>query len=197
MDIRKTLFKIRGYTPIPFILVLLYQSDITWWGVAIGLPLAIIGELIRLFSVRAAGGRTRSRNVGADKLCTWGPFAYVRNPLYLGNMFLYFGILLLGGGRWLLIIFIVAIVYFTIQYSLIILLEEETLSKIYGEKYEEYRSNVPRLIPRLRAWRKQDFNNKLKWGKTFKTERRTIQAFVIVISLILLKEILINILHVM
>jgi protein-S-isoprenylcysteine O-methyltransferase Ste14 len=196
VDIRKLLFKIRGYAPIPFILVLLYQSDMTWWGVAIGLPLAIIGELIRLYSVRAAGGRTRSRNVGADKLCTWGPFTYVRNPLYLGNMLLYFGILLLGGGRWLLIIFIIALIYFTIQYSLIISLEEETLLKIYGERYEEYRSNVPRLIPRLRAWHKGNFNDKLKWKKTFRTERRTIQAFIIVISLILLKEILINILHV-
>jgi len=196
MDFRKIIFKYRGYTPIPFFLVLLYQSNMTWLGVISGLVLALCGEWIRLNGVRVAGGRTRTRNVGAKKLSTGGPFAYIRNPLYLGNIMIYAGTALFAGGPWVFPLFIIALLYFSIQYGLIISLEEKVLLNIFGKQYEEYCSNVPRLIPRLTPWKKQQDVTKLPLKSVFHTERRTLQSFIIVIIIIISKEILINILHV-
>lgn len=196
MDIRKLIFKIRGYTPIPFALVLLYQSDMIWWGIVIGLILTLSGEFIRISGVRCAGGRTRTRKVGAKELCTWGPFAHVRNPLYLGNILIYAGMTFFAGGPWLLPLLIISLVYFSVQYGLIISLEEQTLTKIFTEEYEEYKSNVPRLLPRIIAWKKEKDVKFLTWKKVVHTERRTLQNFIVFIIIIVLKEVLINILHV-
>ncbi|RKY54956.1 MAG: isoprenylcysteine carboxylmethyltransferase family protein [Candidatus Neomarinimicrobiota bacterium] len=196
MDFRKIIFKYRGYTPIPFFLVLLYQSNMTWLGVISGLVLALCGEWIRLNGVRVAGGRTRTRNVGAKKLSTGGPFAYIRNPLYLGNIMIYAGMALFAGGPWVFPLFIIALLYFSIQYGLIISLEEKVLLNIFGKQYEEYCSNVPRLIPRLTPWKKQQDVTKLPLKSVFHTERRTLQSFIIVVIIIISKEILKNILHV-
>ncbi len=196
MDVRRLIFKYRGYTPIPFFLVLLYQSNMTWLGVISGLVLALCGEWIRLSGVHMAGGRTRTRNVGAKKLSTEGPFAYVRNPLYLGNIMIYSGIALFAGGPWVFPLFIIALLYFFIQYGLIISLEEKVLLNIFGKQYEEYCSNVPRLFPGLTPWNKKQEVKKLPLKKVFRTERRTLQSFIAVIIIIISKEILINILHV-
>jgi hypothetical protein len=38
---------------------------------------------------------------------------------------------------------------------MIISLEEETLTKIFGAEYENYKTNVPRLLPRLKPWKLQ------------------------------------------
>jgi len=196
MNFRKTIFKYRGYTPIPFFLVLLYQSDMTWWGVISGAILALCGEWIRLNGVSVAGGRTRTRNVGAKKLSTEGPFAYVRNPLYLGNIKIYAGIALFAGGPWVLPLFIIAFLYFSVQYGLIISLEEKILKNIFGKQYEEYCSNVPRLFPRLTPWNKEQEFKKLPLKKVMRTERSTLQSFISVIIIIISKEILTSILHV-
>ena len=129
MDIRRLFFKIRGYTPIPLMLVLIYQSDMNFKLALIGAILALVGEYIRLNGVRAAGGRTRTRNVGAKELCTWGIFAHTRNPLYIGNALIYIGMVFFAGGRWLLPLMLLVFVYILFQYGLIISLEEETLTR--------------------------------------------------------------------
>jgi len=190
MDVRQIFFKLRGYLPVPFVLILIYQSDMNYKLAGIGAVLALTGEWIRLNGVRAAGGRTRTRKVGAKELCTWGLFAHVRNPLYLGNGLIYFGMLLLAGGRWILPLAIVAAIYLLIQYGLIISLEEETLSGIFGNQYLEYKANVPRLLPRLKAWRTSTEPNFLTWPKVIRTEKTTLIVFVIFVLAVILKELL-------
>ncbi|GIS70965.1 MAG: hypothetical protein CM1200mP10_05420 [Candidatus Neomarinimicrobiota bacterium] len=65
--------------------------------VFLGLIFIILGESIRFWSVSYAGGITRTTTVGATTLCTAGPFAHTRNPLYIGNMLMYNGIVLIAG----------------------------------------------------------------------------------------------------
>ena len=114
MDIRQFFFKYRSYTPIPLVLVLLYFSNPFQPAIYFGIGLLAVGESIRIWAVRYAGGRTRTRKVGAPKLVTSGPFAYVRNPLYLGNMLMYLGIVLIAGGT----IYVVAVfINFTFLYN--------------------------------------------------------------------------------
>lgn len=190
MDIRKLFFKFRGFTPIPFILILLYQSDMRLWTSIAGAILALIGEFIRINGVRAAGGRTRTRNVGAKELCTGGLFSHVRNPLYLGNIMIYGGMTLFAGGRWLLPLFFIGMFFFICQYALIISLEEGTLWGIFGETYREYCANVPRLFPRLSPWTKHAEVKFLSWKKVLKTEKSTLMVFGVFLVAVVLKQLI-------
>ena len=79
------------------------------------------------------------------------------------------------------------IIFFIIQYYFIISLEEETLKLKFGEKYESYIENVPKLLPNITHW---DSGNKIepqKIYKTLKTEKRTFQNILLIFILILFK----------
>lgn len=149
MDIREFFFKYRGFTPVPFIIIALIFARPSGESFLWGLLLMIIGEGVRIWGVSHAGGATRTRNVGAPELITSGPFGYVRNPLYIGNMFMYTGAAVIAN-FWMPYLLFVVWVFFGIQYYLIVKLEEEKLTEIFGSEYQEYQKQVPRFIPRLR-----------------------------------------------
>ena len=85
-------FKYRSYTPIPFLVVMIFWATPNIWSLITGFIIAVSGELIRLWGVSYAGSETRTTIVGGSLLVISGPFAYVRNPLYVGNILMYFGI---------------------------------------------------------------------------------------------------------
>jgi len=192
MGIREAAFKYRGLTPIPFILLLIFQSKMSGWGALVGLILAVAGEAIRINGVRIAGGRTRTRNVGAKKLSTAGIYSHVRNPLYLGNIMIYLGFALFAGGPWLPWLVVISLTFFIIQYGLIISLEEKTLSNLFREKYAEYVQNVPRLIPRSTAWQSDNTISRVPWRRVFKAEKSTLINQTTILLIVILKEVLIN-----
>src|SRR5947209_10019177 len=69
------------------------------FSVAIGLPLAFAGEVLRMWAVGYSGTTTRGDTVTAPALVTAGPYAYVRNPLYVGNVITGAGFALAFTGR--------------------------------------------------------------------------------------------------
>ncbi|MBN2601369.1 MAG: isoprenylcysteine carboxylmethyltransferase family protein [Candidatus Marinimicrobia bacterium] len=192
MTLRNFFFRYRGITPLPFVLILLIQSDLTKIGVIAGLMVVALGESIRLAGVRRAGGNTRTRKVGAKKLCTAGIFSHVRNPLYLGNLIIYIGFALMSGGPWVTYLMIIALVYFIVQYGFIIALEEAKLTELFGDEYREYTNNVPRLLPRLTPWQKDPDHTPKKWSKVFKAEKSTLLNQTVFTLLLVFKEIFIN-----
>ncbi|MDQ7051390.1 MAG: methyltransferase [candidate division KSB1 bacterium] len=108
MDIREVFFNYRSYTPIPLLIALLIFAEPTATTYTAGLLLVILGEVLRTWAVRHAGGATRTTSgVGGDDLITHGPFAYVRNPLYLGNFFLGTGLVIMAWAwmPWMLLVF--------------------------------------------------------------------------------------------
>jgi|TARA_B100000315_G_scaffold260754_1_gene324873 protein-S-isoprenylcysteine O-methyltransferase Ste14 len=188
MKLGEFFFQYRGYLPIPLALIVLYFSNPVLPLMIPGSIIIIFGEIIRLSGVRYAGGETRTRNVGAPELCTDGPFAYVRNPLYIGNYFVYFGVILFSSDGGLLIpLLTMATFYFIAQYGLIIQLEEQTLINLFGEKYKEYCKNVPRILPRLSPWKLRNNTFPNTWKKTFITEKRTLQTIFIYFFILFIK----------
>jgi protein-S-isoprenylcysteine O-methyltransferase Ste14 len=152
-----------------------------------GFALAILGESLRFWGVAYAGSLTRvTGSVGAPEVVVSGPFAYLRNPLYVGNVLMYCGIGVMANALspWLIII---ALVYFVFQYAMIVSLEEDFLEKEFGEEYLEFKKNVPRFLPRVSAYTSpaQD-RQKPDWREALQSERRTLQALLIVVILLLL-----------
>jgi len=183
MDIRNFFFKYRSYTPIPIGVMILFFSRPNNGFVFLGLAFLIAGESIRLWAVSYAGGITRTRKVGAPKLCSSGPYSYVRNPLYVGNMFMYLGFVFIGGAANIFLMAATTLGFFLIQYSLIISLEEETLNGLFDANYIRYKENVPAIFPRLTPWKNDDLRTPKTIFKTLKTEKRTLQnvAFILIL----------------
>jgi len=118
-------------------------------GVILSLALVFAGFGLRAWGSAYAGGHTRGRSIEAPRLATGGPYAHVRNPIYLGNVLIGFGMVGLLGDPWLLplCLAVLAFLYFPI-----IPAEEEFLLRTFGDEYRRYREAVPRLWPRLRPW---------------------------------------------
>tara|TARA_B100000427_G_C15505826_1_gene593912 strand:+ start:1799 stop:2395 length:597 start_codon:yes stop_codon:yes gene_type:complete len=192
MDIRSFLFEKRSYTPIPIVLIVLFYSNPIYPYWVFGIFFIFFGELIRLHAVSHAGGRTRTTKVGAESLCTSGPYSRTRNPLYIGNLIIYSGVVLLSGGVYLIPLFFLVLFYFVFQYSMIVSLEEEKLLKLFGKDYLQYKQNVPRIIPLIEPWHNNTKREPSTFLKTLKTEKRTLQNIFLTILIISSKQFLKN-----
>lgn len=149
---REVLFTCRSYTPIPFLVVMVIFSGPTTASLIIGFALALMGEMIRLWGVSYAGSETRTTgSVGGTHLVTSGPYAYVRNPLYIGNIFMYVGIGIMSNAL-MPYLPLVALGYFSFQYSAIVSLEEGYLSSTFPG-WKEYTSKVRRFVPGLSGFK--------------------------------------------
>ena len=175
------LFRLRSLTPIPFILVLILFSRPAPLPTVLGSLLIALGEWLRIWAVGYAGGSTRTRTLGAARdLVTAGPYAHVRNPLYLGNFVLSIGVCVVANVYWMIAVLVIG---FLIQYTPIILSEETYLLKLCGDRYRTYCATVPRLIPHPRPYvLPSDHDFSLR--RALKSEKRTLTAILCVLILI-------------
>lgn len=184
-DFRQKLFRYRGYTPIPFLLAMVTFAKPTVVTMLAGAALVLLGELLRFWGVAYAGSLTRATgSVGAPDVIVSGPYAHVRNPLYVGNIVLYVGIGIMSNALvpWLPM---VALAYFLVQYALIVSLEEEFLEKEFGAAYLEFKKNVPRFIPRLTSYtHPAQERQKPQWSEGLRSETRTLQAIGLVLVIL-------------
>lgn len=145
-QIGANLFRNRGWLPIVFLGVPLIapgrMSPQLW---LLGLTLIILGEAWRFAGVAAAGSVTRRRSRNVQRLVTYGPFAWSRNPLYNGNFLIWMGFATISGVLWFIPI---AMILFAIEYSLIVRYEEGVLESIFGDEYLSYKQSTPRWFPR-------------------------------------------------
>ncbi len=103
-----------------------------------GALIAAIGLVIR----GAAAGFLRKN----EKLTIAGPYAYTRNPLYLGSALLALG-LLVAGNSWLAGLLVIA--YVALFYPAVMKFEAEHLRALHGKTYDDYAAHVPLFFPRL------------------------------------------------
>lgn len=112
-------------------------SQPTAASLVLGLPVALAGLLLRAW---ACGHLAKN-----ERLALTGPFAYTRNPLYLGTLLAAAGFALAGRRVWLAALFGL---YFLAVYLPVVGEEESHLRKLFPE-YREYTERVPRFLPRL------------------------------------------------
>lgn len=122
-------------------------------GVFCSLLVVACGLMLRAWGSGSAGNHTRTSRIEAPQLITYGPYAYVRNPIYLGSIILGFGMVGLLGDPWLLAIHNVV---FAAMYFVIIPAEERFLREQFPAEFPAYCAGVPRLIPRLRRWHRAE-----------------------------------------
>lgn len=182
----KYFFRFRSYTPIPFLFCMILLMKPNLYSILSGLPLVLIGELLRIWAVSYAGSETRTtQGVGGSNLVTQGPFAIVRNPLYLGNVLIYLGIGIMSFALYPYLQ-LIAFFYFTFQYYCIILNEEEYLKSAFGNAFSLYIKSVNRFVPLYNKipesiLSKLNFN--LKSGLL--SEKRSLQSISISVLIIL------------
>ncbi|MDR1021487.1 MAG: isoprenylcysteine carboxylmethyltransferase family protein [Synergistaceae bacterium] len=138
------IFKSRGLLWGVFgLCVLVFPVAPSAWRTIFAVPLLLGGQILRFW---AAGviPKYRTLKVGAPRLVTWGPYAFVRNPLYAGNALMGFGWTLLAGWWWVAA-FAVA---FSLLYCLAIIpYEEAFLSGEFRDEYMAYKDATPSLVP--------------------------------------------------
>lgn len=182
------IFKYRSYTPIPFLILMLIFENATVTSIVVGFAIAFIGELIRLWGVSWAGSETRTTGgVGGSFLVISGPFAHVRNPLYVGNILMYLGLGIMSMSLFPYLQ-VIAILFFIIQYLFIVKEEEEFLKIKFNSDYKKYLDNVPRFGWRLTPYKVESIPQpEFILSKGLKSETRTLQAFGTAALLIIVK----------
>jgi protein-S-isoprenylcysteine O-methyltransferase Ste14 len=125
--------------PVGFLFTAFYiwLARASWAGLAGGSVIVMIGVGLRAY----ASGYLRK----ANQLTTAGPYAYTRNPLYLGSMIMAGGFAFAARNLW---IALAMIVIFAAIYLPVIASEEEFL-RSHFEGFDAYARRVPRLLPRL------------------------------------------------
>jgi protein-S-isoprenylcysteine O-methyltransferase Ste14 len=126
-----------------FAIVFLVFAKPTMLSIAIGGGVALIGVAIRAWS----SGHIRK----AKALAVSGPYAYTRNPLYVGSFILGVGFTVAAGVWWLALIFSALFIGI---YLPVMRVEAEDIREIFGKDFDEYERNVPLFIPRLTPWTK-------------------------------------------
>ncbi|MBR0251986.1 MAG: isoprenylcysteine carboxylmethyltransferase family protein [Synergistaceae bacterium] len=141
---REWVFKMRGGRwTLLFVIILFMAKKTTPTQILISLPIILIGQLWRCWTVGYIG-LYRGENVKAQKLATTGAYSLMRNPLYFGNFLIGLGWSIIAG----VIPVIIFVVSFYILYCVVIIPHEEKflLSK-FGLEYSNYCKNVKRFWP--------------------------------------------------
>lgn len=187
MNAGKFFFKYRSYTPLPFLILMILYSNPNIYSMLIGFIFVCLGEFIRIWANSWAGSETRTTGgVGGTFLVVSGPYAYVRNPLYIGNVIIYFGLGIMSNAVFPYLQ-IIALLYFLYQYYEIVKEEESFLRMKFGQAYEDYCNNVNRFFPKLKKYQNHSIEQpEFLWKKGWQSEVRSIQASLSVIAILLL-----------
>jgi protein-S-isoprenylcysteine O-methyltransferase Ste14 len=133
----------RSRVPLGFVFAAGYWvlARPTWLYLSIGFAITVVGVLIRA----AASGHIQKNAA----LATTGPYAYTRNPLYLGSIIIALGFIVAARNIW---IGVATLAMFAFIYLPVIKAEEKYLRSTFPG-YDCYASAVPRLLPRLTRYR--------------------------------------------
>ncbi|MEJ5051290.1 isoprenylcysteine carboxylmethyltransferase family protein [Chryseobacterium culicis] len=143
------------------------------------LLVSLVGLGIRIYTVGHNPKNTSGRNTAdgqvADTLNTTGIYSIVRNPLYLGNFFMWLGPALMTENIWFIISFIL---FYWIYYERIIFAEEQFLERKFGNNYRVWADKVPVFIPKLEMFTGNSLSFSIK--KVIKKEKNGLFAIFLI-----------------
>jgi protein-S-isoprenylcysteine O-methyltransferase Ste14 len=140
--------------PLLLLVLILTSPDTHFW--IFSLLLVLVGESLRIW----ASGHLRKEQI----LTTGGPYRFIRNPLYVGSLFIALGFCLMAGSIW---IWILVIAYFLLVYIPVIVFEEKTLKEKFPLEFEQYSAEVPRIIPGFHVY---PGNTRFSWSQVIKNK---------------------------
>jgi protein-S-isoprenylcysteine O-methyltransferase Ste14 len=181
------LFRHRTVIPLPIVLALLIipptnaSGPLLWLGVVV----SVGGELLRLGAVRHIGSVSRTRTDRLGPLVASGPFRWVRNPLYIGNVAIWIGLALVAGLPWIAVPIGLLL---ALEYHAIVKWEEQLLTSRLGQPYIEYTKTVPRWVPRPPDRQERAVAPAFGWRETLFSERGTLVAISVGLVLLWLKN---------
>jgi protein-S-isoprenylcysteine O-methyltransferase Ste14 len=147
------------------------------------LCVSFFGLGIRVFTIghtpRGTSGRNTREQI-AETLNTSGIYSAVRHPLYLGNFFIWLGIVLFAH-QWSLTL--ICVLSYWLYYERIMFTEEAYLRKKFGSQFEDWADKTPAIIPSFKNWKKANLTFSLR--NVLKREYNGF--FVIILSMSLLE----------
>src|SRR3990170_9083117 len=135
---KEFLRRFRRYLVFPLgAVTLLWFAPLAPWGShlfdeiidGVGTLVAVLGELLRVW---AWGSNATTPKQGVR---TRGPYALMRHPLYVGNLLIVFGLLLVYNNPWA---YVICGLPFAVSYGVIARLEEEHMHRAFGAEYAGY-----------------------------------------------------------
>jgi protein-S-isoprenylcysteine O-methyltransferase Ste14 len=151
------LFRHRTALPLPIAAVILGlrvgQTPPSALLLTAGVAVTVAGELIRLWGVHHIGAISRTRSDRLGPLVATGPFALIRNPLYVGNILIWVGFALAARLVWLAPLIVLLL---GAEYHLIVRWEESLLVSRLGDDYRDYAERVPRWVPTFNRRARRD-----------------------------------------
>jgi protein-S-isoprenylcysteine O-methyltransferase Ste14 len=117
----------------------------------LGVAFILLGQIFR---ASARGYKSEHSQQGLTLIKT-GPYAFVRNPMYLGILLIGLGIVLMLFRWWVAFIFMSV---FIIRYILLIFKEEKKLLTLFPQEYKDYQERVPSIVPSLATLLEKDIS---------------------------------------
>lgn len=184
------LFRNRGWVPVPVYFLLVAccfrESHGASWVWPAGIMLVILGHWARLWAIRHIGRSARTRKAKSARLVTTGPYAYVRNPLYVANVCVGTGFVVASRLVWFVPVFwLFALCY----YSLIIRWEERLLLERWGRAYRDYAATTPRWAP-MGAVAQAVTAPAYSYVEALFRERKTFVATLVMVCALAIKDVL-------
>ena len=160
IGVGQVLFRFRSFTPVPILLGLawfLWRSrgvpgpggaHVDMLFNVLGVLVAFLGQALRFYTLGQVPEGTSGQGsaLEASTLNTRGPYAYVRNPLYVGNLGICLGLMLIAHDPW---VYLGGLAFFFGEYFFIIRAEENFLRQQFGLRFDDFCQKVPRWVPRL------------------------------------------------
>jgi protein-S-isoprenylcysteine O-methyltransferase Ste14 len=160
------LFKGRSYFPLALYGLIIVVIGLEWdshfrefdaTSASICLAVSMFGLLIRSLTIgytpRGTSGRNTKDGQIAEVLNSKGMYSLVRHPLYLGNFFMWLGIMIYVGNVWFTI---VCCLLYWLYYERIMFAEEAFLRKRFGDAYLAWSEYTPAFWPRSLKWKGPD-----------------------------------------
>lgn len=138
--------------------------------------ISLLGLGIRAYTTSSAPRGTSGRNAleqRAKSLNTTGMYSVSRHPLYVGNLFIWIGVVLLARSFWFLI---VAVLVFWIYYERIMFAEEEFLRREFGDTYLRWATTTPAFLPALDHWKRPELP--FSWRNALRREHSGLFAVI-------------------